>query len=556
MMDKGFLFEEEIIRKLLEIISSSKSTSSQDAKPLRAVGYVRVSSQMQLEGSSLEDQEERIRAYIKSENWQEVAILKDPAQSGRTPKRHTFRWLKRLIRRREVDVVVIDRLDRLSRNFPALLNFVKMCKDHNVKLVSLRENIDLHDPLGKLILYILGILAEFFSNALSEEIRIKCHMDAQRGYLSGAFRFGYCKGNCSSCTDPNGPGYCPRYGGPDIGDGKVRVPHPIESHAVRLMFSWYASGKYSDADIARRLNTEVFTLPDGTKVRFRTKGKPGAYPPGPFDKDAVRAILINPIYIGVVTYAGSDKNGRKRRKPIALYPGKHQPLVDPETFWKAQLIRKNRYHRSTSLKHPARTYPLSGLVFCSHRHSPMRGISSNGGRNRYYVDKLCRQKRNERHQPNVKAEPLEAQVEEIVGKIKLPKAWKERILAYIYHSEGMAHLERKRAALFHHLEAAKELYRQGLCSRQELEEIRREIQRKLTTLLPTQTPVAQKALSLLDDMSLLLSRLTDEEKNLLYRQMIAAIFVQGDCIKAIEAYPPFVPLSPHFVAIGTVKPLL
>jgi len=72
------------------------------------------------------------------------------------------------------------------------------------------------------------------------------------------------------------------------------------------MFAWYATGAYSDDDVARRLNQEVFTLADGAEVRFRTKGLPGAYVPQLFDKDAVQGLLTNAVYAGYVTCAGSD----------------------------------------------------------------------------------------------------------------------------------------------------------------------------------------------------------------------------------------------------------
>ncbi len=119
------------------------------------------------------------------------------------------------------------------------------------------------------------------------------------------------------------------------------------------MFAWYATGEYSDDDVARRLNREVFTLDDSTEVRFRTKGLPGSYAPQAFDKDAVQGLLTNAVYAGYVTYAGSDEHGNRRRKPVEWFDGKHEALVSLELFRKVQTIRQNRYHRSTTLANPA-----------------------------------------------------------------------------------------------------------------------------------------------------------------------------------------------------------
>lgn len=148
------------------------------------------------------------------------------------------------------------------------------------------------------------------------------------------------------------------------------MPHPVEAAAVQLMFAWYATGEYSDDDIAKRLNREIFVLPDGTEVRFRTKGLPGAYAPQAFDKDAIQAFLTNAVYAGYVTYAGSDEHGNRRRKPVEWFEGKHEALVSLELFRKVQTIRQNRYHRSTTLANPARVYPLTGVLYCAAQHSP------------------------------------------------------------------------------------------------------------------------------------------------------------------------------------------
>jgi len=533
--------DEDTISETVRTILDGGSRK-RDRRGFRAAGYTRVSSTMQLvDGTSLEDQERRIREFIEGESWVEVAILSDPAQSGRNGRRPDFRRLKKMICRHQVDVVVIDRIDRISRNLFTLMRFIKLLSDHGVKLVSLRECIDFSTIWGKLVLYILGALAEFYSEVLAQEIRLKCYYNAKSGRLSGAYRLGYCKGNCSSCTDPNGEGYCPFYGKPDRGDGRIRILHPIESEAVRLMLEWYASGDYSYDDIAHGLNAEIFVLPDGDEVRFRTKGVPGRFPPGPFTKDAVRDIIQNPIYAGYVTYAGSDNDGNKRRKPVEIFEGKHPPIVDYDLWRRVQRVRRNRYHRSHSRNSKSHTYPLSRLVFCADAHMPMRGISSGGGKYRYYADKLCRQKLDEEHwhQPNVSAPEVEGQVQDLVTQMRLPERWRGQILAYLHYDEGMAEVAYERQVIRQRLRRAAELYDRGYYTREKLARVEAECRRQMKAIEPGETPAGQDAIALLDNLPALWEALTDEEQNNLYRVLLNGVYVQGKTIAEIEPQHPF-----------------
>ncbi len=510
-----------------------------------AYGLTRVSSTMQKEeGHSLEDQEMRIRRFVEGKGWRLAQIFRDPAFSGRTNKRPGLRALKKAIKSNRAKLVVVDRIDRLSRDLFSLLKLVKLFQDNDVRFISVRENIDFGTTWGRLVLYVLGALAEFYVNVLSEEIRLSRQRTAEQGRLSGSFRLGYCKGNCSTCTDPNGPGYCPNFGGADRGNGKIRILHPVESKAVRLMFEWYATGKYADSDVARCLNEEIFALSNG-EVRFRTKGRPGRCKPGAFDQDAVRAILNNPVYAGYVAYYSThqqgERKGRKRRKPVDVYPGQHQAIVDLALYRRVQTIRRNRYRRTTSLRNPARVYPLSGVLFCSERHSPLRGISSNGGKSRYYVDRLCQSKlaREQWHQKNLRADVLEQRVQDLVTQVTLPPSWEKRILAYVLYDDGMDEIEREKFAARQRLERARELYVEGEYDRGKLERIKNECTQQLVDLTLDDTTMGTEAKDLLSNLPALWAALTDEELKTLYRCMFSSIYVKDDEIAAIDPHKPF-----------------
>jgi DNA invertase Pin-like site-specific DNA recombinase len=512
----------------------------------RAAIYCRLSKQEmdaagQAEGYSLETQQQRSRSYVRSKGWEVAAVYEDVQSGGTTRRRRNFHRLMRAIRRGEVDVLVIDRIDRLHRNLPGLLNTINYLREHDVTLVSVSEQIGFDTRWGKLVLYVLGAVAELYLDTLSEDTKKAKRTRYRKGLPNGSFRLGYCNGRCSSCTDPNGPGYCPLVGQPDRNRTKVQVPHPIEQVAVQMAFRLYATGRFSDNDIARRLNAYAHRLPDGRVVHLRTKGRVSFKPPGPFTKDAVRAILCNPFYAGFVGYAGTTSTGKKLRRPTELRRGQHEPLVSAETFNRCRLIREGRRTRPQRARRPARTYPLSGLLYCAQEKSPLRAFSSNQGRNRYYRDALCQEKlpKEAWHQPNVRAAVVERQVAEMVGRLRLPGEWRRRIAAYLMRDEGLDALLREKIALRDQWHRSRELYHSREISRAAYEETKRKVLRKLAQLDPQGHDVSEQARPYLEDLSKLWSEATAAEQNRLLRLMVSALYVRGERIESWEFLPPF-----------------
>jgi site-specific DNA recombinase len=170
-MRSGPLTDADLDRDIRAMFHDNLTDLPLDAQ--RATGYFRVSTMMQyVEGTSIEDQEKRIRAEAAARKWDLVNVYSDPARSATKDNRPGLQRLLRAVRNHQVDIVVIDRIDRLSRNLLGLLRIIHTFREHRVRLVSLRENIDFNSHWGRLVLYVLGALAEFYVSALSEEIRI------------------------------------------------------------------------------------------------------------------------------------------------------------------------------------------------------------------------------------------------------------------------------------------------------------------------------------------------------------------------------------------------
>ena len=154
-----------------------------------------------------------------------------------------------------------------------------------------QERLDFTTPWGKLTLTVLGMLAEIYIDNLRQETRKGKHQRARKGLWNGSIPYGYCRGLCAQCKDPNGAGYCPEFGLPNKTDGSVLIPHPIDSVAVKLAYERYATGDYSDTRVTDALQSYEHHLPDGKVIHFRKRGTKNYTQPGPITKDTVRELL-------------------------------------------------------------------------------------------------------------------------------------------------------------------------------------------------------------------------------------------------------------------------
>ena len=454
---------------------------------MRAVTYLRFSSKDQSDSFSIEAQRHATQAFIHQRGWTHVGDYVDEAFSAQADaERPAFQQLLADARYHRFDLIVVDKVDRFYRHLRGLLTTLEELQTHDIALVSVKENLDFATPWGKIALTILGILAEVYIDNLRQETRKGLRARARSGKWNGTIPFGYCRGTCSACTDPNGPGYCPYAGQADRGTGECLCPHPIESQAVRLAFEWYVSGDFSDARIAQRLNQEPCTLPDGISRPYRSKGRPGGQPK-PLSNDAVRTLLTRRFYLGLVPYYGVDEHGQKQRRAAAAawYPGTHPPLIEPETFERVQQLRaqaRQRY-RTPERTQPIAAHPLSGLLICASCGKRFRATTVNGG-HRYYRDATRIERDGVCDQPTLRAADIEAQVVAFMRECqhRLPEDWQAQLEAQWAAAAPDAAQQLTTAQA--RLTRATELYLEGLLDRAQLQEHQLAYQLALTHLRP------------------------------------------------------------------------
>lgn len=148
---------------------------------IRAAGYARVSTDEQArEGVSLPTQEERIRAFAAAKGWELVRLYRDEGLSAKSLNRPGVQALLSRLRAKEFDVVVICKLDRLTRSVKDLGTILEAFQKARVALSAIDESLDTSTAAGKLLVNILGSVAQWEREANGERTRHALHHMRER----------------------------------------------------------------------------------------------------------------------------------------------------------------------------------------------------------------------------------------------------------------------------------------------------------------------------------------------------------------------------------------
>jgi DNA invertase Pin-like site-specific DNA recombinase len=502
---------------------------------LKAVGYRRVSMREQVDGHSLDAQEKNIRDYAASQGWDLIEIYTD---AGISAKKDSHRPdLERLMgdaKEQKFDVIVVDKIDRFYRHLAGLLTALDQLRSMGISFASVQERLDFTSPWGKLMLTVLGILAEIYLDNLRQETLKGKHQRAREGLWNGLPPYGYCKGLCSACEDPNGKGFCPDYGSPNKSDGKRLVLHPVDSEVVKLVYAWYMSGKESDASIAEKLNTYEMSFPGGYVVQVRQKGHPGVSNAGPFKKDMIRDMLNRVFYTGKLPYKASKEIGARKTKrseldEVTLYEGKHPALINEADFQRVQEMRLTLGSNWRAEKPTALIYPLTGILRCGYCGNTMRGVSTAG--RRYYRDASRIERSTNCQQETVRAEGVERQIVDIL--LEILEDWNAD--QSLETSNTVVQEAEERYG------RAKELYLVGQLSRDEFKgetERYEHVQSTLSFSNPNAIIALVNSIKPgLEDWD----RTLPIERKKLLRIAVQAAFLRGNVIEAVQLTDSFMP---------------
>ena len=324
---------------------------------LRCAIYTRKSSEHGLEQdfNSLHAQRESAEAYIKSqahEGWKLVRTrYDDGGLSGGTMERPALQCLLADIAANLIDVVVVYKVDRLTRSLTDFAKLVEIFDARGVSFVSVTQQFNTTTSMGRLTLNVLLSFAQFEREVAGERIRDKFAASRRKGmWMGGNVPLGY-----------------------DVA-GRRLVVNEAEAKTVRSIFE-----RYLELGCVRLLQTELDRLGIRSKQRVAETGR--MIGGGPFSRGALYYLLRNRVYRGEAVHKG------------VAHPGEHDAIID-EDLWEAVQAKLSAQDTKQGRGRAESGALLMGLIFDDrgNRMSPSH-TTRKGGRYRYYVSQAVLQGR-------------------------------------------------------------------------------------------------------------------------------------------------------------------
>jgi len=318
----------------------------------RCAIYTRKSSEEGLEQdfNSLHAQREACQAFIRSqagEGWRLISTAYDDGGlSGGTMERPALKRLLIDIGAGLVDVLVVYKVDRLTRSLADFAKMVELFDAHEVSFVAVTQQFNTTTSMGRLTLNVLLSFAQFEREVTGERIRDKIAASKRKGlWMGGVPPLGY-----------------------DVYDRRL-VINETEAATLKLIYELYLK-----LGSVRLLKHELDRREVISKLRVSRKGSSSGGLP--FSRGALYELLANPIYVGQV----------RHRKQV--HPGQHPPILERSLWEKVQHRLRDRAARGARAHTKAAISPLAGKLFDEHGQPLyVQGAAKGKRRYRYYVSR-------------------------------------------------------------------------------------------------------------------------------------------------------------------------
>ncbi len=282
-------------------------------------GYVRVSTQRQGEGVSLDAQKDDILRYAVRRNLEVIEWFEETV-TARKAGRPEYNRMVAQLKRGKARGLIVHKVDRSARNYTDW-DKVHQLADCGIEIHVANENLDFTTRGGRLSADIQAVFAADYSRNLSDEVRKGQRKQIDLGLYPYRTPLGYLSN----------------------GRATLRTPDPAYAPFIKLAFKLYGTGNYSLRSLQREMERRGFRSKKGRVV----------------SRSSLENILDNPFYCGTV---------RLKRSGIT-YKGKHQKLVSATLFKKVQAIKAGK----SGKKNTKHNHTFRGLFRCIHCNGLLTG---------------------------------------------------------------------------------------------------------------------------------------------------------------------------------------
>ncbi|HEF5700865.1 MULTISPECIES: recombinase family protein [Bacillaceae] len=311
--------------------------NNQNGTQKRVALYARVSTVEQAEeGYSIDEQINVLREWCEREGYTIYKEYIDRGISGKNIKgRPAIQQLLYEANQKCFDIVLVWKMNRLSRKSVDLLNIVDKLQNKNIGFRSYTERYETESPTGRLQFQMMAAIAEFERANIAENVKMGMIARAKEGSWNGGQVLGY---DVVSVPSDN---------------RKRKISKLIineeEAFIVRKVFGLYVQGN-GYKSIANRLNKEG----------YKTKKNKA------FSINGIKTILCNPLYAGFIRYNVRRDWSEKRRNNINPNPvivkGQHEPIISDDIWEQTKSIMKSRTGKPNRIH--SGEFPLTGILRC------------------------------------------------------------------------------------------------------------------------------------------------------------------------------------------------
>ncbi len=314
--------------------------------------YIRVSSERQIQGYSLEGQKRYLKEWCEFEGMTVIKIYVEPGKSGKSISgREVFQEMLSDIAAGQipVDYVVVFKLSRFGRNAKDILNSLTYIQRYGVNLICKEDGLDSSTSMGRMMITILGAVAEMERENILAQTMLGREEKAKQGGWNGGFApYGY-----------------------ELVNGRLKVKEE-EAKIVKYIFDQFVNHRTGYSTLAGKLNRQGIQKLPSKNSHGRTFTD--------WSADHIKRMLDNPLYTGRIAFGrtrlerveGTENEYRRVKSKDYILSDEvvHEAIVSDELFEKAQVKRQESSSTGNPRVGRGTKHLLSGILKC-----PMCGSS-------------------------------------------------------------------------------------------------------------------------------------------------------------------------------------